>query len=274
MSPLPTTMDATSPEMIDFVIVPIEAIVASNYILWKVAEAIEKFQVKGFAVETETLRDVGCGLINNIVSWPLIVKEHSRCHKSTKEIYGAASRWLWRAPLFEDSRNRLARYLDLPAGFSASGLQMRDDGAILNRGGILLKQSARDYYKVINHQYAFLSNSENNMREYRIFLTQLMWMRDDPLKRMFKTGFKGEFQDHQEVTNNGKLSHQLESLRVAGMCINPPVISQANNSQTARPLSLWIHPQLLALLHQPSPSVRVTSLLTAPPRANPPSRRL
>ncbi|KAI4678422.1 uncharacterized protein J4E84_008677 [Alternaria hordeiaustralica] len=208
-------MDATSPEMIDFVIVPIETMVACNFILFCVAQSIQHMQVPGVTDDTEIFHNVGSALINDIASWPLIVKEHSRCHTTIKQVYEAASNWLSRSPLFDDTRNELALYLELPTGFSVSDLKMRDNGAILNRGTILLKQPTRDYYKSINSQYCFLSSPETNKRNYRAFLTQLMWARDDPLARMFKSDFKGEFQDHQKVTNIGELSHQLESLSVA-----------------------------------------------------------
>ncbi|KAI4908143.1 hypothetical protein J4E90_008767 [Alternaria incomplexa] len=171
-------MDATSPEMIDFVIVPIETMVACICILWQVDQAIKH---------------------------------------SMQEIHEAAAGWLRRSPLFEDTRNELAQYLELPAGFSASTLRIMNNGAIFNRSAVLLQQSTREYYLTITNQYGFLSNAESNKQKYRAFLTQLMWMREDPIARMFKSDFKGEFQDHSKVTDIGGLSYQLESFSVAAL---------------------------------------------------------
>jgi len=221
-------MDATSPEMIDFVIVPIETMVACICILWQVDQAIKhSMQVHGNIKGTSTLHITGYNLIASNASWPLVVKKDSVCHTTFKEIYEAAAGWLRRSPLFEDTRNELAQYLELPAGFSASTLRIMDNGAIFNRSAVLLQQSTREYYLTITNQYNFLSNAENNKRKYRDFLTQLMWMREDPIARMFKSDFKGEFQDHSKVTDIGGLSYQLESFSVAGTCIHPLAVSQS-----------------------------------------------
>ena len=213
--------------MVDFVIVPLETIVACNYIFRNVANAIRDFWVPGVDEKTETLSTTGYNLIMDIASWPLIMKEHSRCHITIKEIHEAATKWLWRSPLFEDTRKELAPYLEVPAGFSASTLRIRDNGAIFNRSAVLLKQTTRDYYKDRNNLVCFLLCDHKNKQEYRTFLTQLMWMRDDPLVRMFKSDFEGEFQDHAKVTDTGGLSHQLESLSVTGMCINHLALFQS-----------------------------------------------
>jgi len=220
-------MDATSPGLIDFVVVPVETIVACNFILNSLFGAVIQYKVSGVAEQTEELRNTGASLVNDIASWPLIVAEHSRCHNTIKEIHEAASDWLRRSPLFEETRNELAQYLELPAGFSASTLRMRDNGAILDRSAVLLKQTTNGTFSNNIIRFGFRFNAQGSKQQYRVFLTQYMWMWNDPLARMFRSDFKGEFQDRSKVTDIGGLSHQLESLSVVGMRINHLALSQS-----------------------------------------------
>jgi hypothetical protein len=128
--------------------------------------------------------------------------------------------------LFEESREELGRYLESQPGVSASGLSIREDGAIANRDTILLKQEVTTWCKEWSKQLNFMKDADDHRLRYRSFITQWMWARDDPLLRMFKPGFKGKYQEHPTVTDREDVSQHFESLSIAGMYVSQVFISR------------------------------------------------
>ena len=225
-------MDATPTEIINFVVVPVETIVACGYIVDELISAIcedpsnEESQLE----DLQALSRNANNIIPNVKTWPLIAEESSTAHDVFQKLHEVASKWLDRSPIFKKHLSVLREYLELLPDFSASGLETSNYGAIKDREMILLEQHrAISWYKSPYNCSNIVcpDDLERNQSRYHQFLTRLMWMRDDPLSRMFKSDFKGEFQDHPRDTDCEELSYQLESFSVAGMCINPLVISQS-----------------------------------------------
>ena len=225
-------MDATPTELINFVVVPVETIVFCGYIVDELILAIcenpsnEESKLKYLQVLSRTANN----MIQDVKTWPLIAKENSTSHDFFQTLHKVASNWLERSPIFKKHLSVLREYLELLPGFSASGLETSNYGAIKDREMILLEQQrANSWYKNASHYSDVVcpDDLERNQSQYHRFLTQLMWMRDDPLPRMFKSDFNGVFQDHPRDTDCAELSYQLESFGVTGMCINPLVISQS-----------------------------------------------
>ena len=225
-------MDATPTEMINFIVVPVETIVACGFIVDELIQANcynpsnEESKLESF----QALSRSTYGMIQGIKTWPLIAKENSDAHDLFQKLHEVASSWLERSPIFKKHLSVLREYLELLPGFSASGLETSSYGTIKDGEMILLEQhGAISWYKSPYNCSNIVcpDDLERNQSRYHQFLTRLMWMRDDPLSRMFKSDFKGEFQDHPRDTNCAELPYQLESFSVAGMCINPLVISQS-----------------------------------------------
>ncbi|KAI4698924.1 hypothetical protein J4E81_005536 [Alternaria sp. BMP 2799] len=213
-------MDATPTEMINFIVVPVETIVACGYIVDELISAIceDPSDEESKLEYLQALSRNANKMIQDVKIWPLIAKKSSTAHGFFQNLHEVASRWLDRSPLFRKHLSVLREYLELLPGFSASGLETYRYGTIINSEMILLEQhGAISWYKSPYNCSNIVcpDDLERNQSRYHQFLTQLMWMRDDPLPRMFKSDFKGEFQDHPKDTDCEELSYQLESFSVA-----------------------------------------------------------
>ena len=225
-------MDATPTEMINFIVVPVETIVACGYVVDELISAIceDPSDEESKLEYLQALSRNANKMIQNVKIWPLIAKESSTAHGFFQDLHEVASKWLDRSPIFKKHLSVLREYLELQPGFSSSGLETSIYGTIKDRETILLEQHrAIRWYKDPWHYTTIVSSDdlESNQSRYHQFLTRLMWMRDDPLSRMFKSDFNGEFQDHPRDTDCAKLFYQLESFSVAGTCNNPIAVSQS-----------------------------------------------
>ncbi|KAG9193371.1 hypothetical protein G6011_03406 [Alternaria panax] len=170
-------MDTTFPEMIHFVIVPIETVVACIYVLDNILSALAEDEphTKQNTQYIRGLKANGRSLIDGIVSWPLVVQENSLKHNT------------------------------LLPGFTTNGIKVNNDGTIKQIGIILLEQTrARSWYMDWGQQADLIVDEDDNKLRYHSFLTQLMWMREDAPVRMFAKGFSGQFREDEasNVTMN------------------------------------------------------------------------
>ncbi|KAI4916315.1 uncharacterized protein J4E92_009232 [Alternaria infectoria] len=215
-------MDATSPEMINFVVVPVETIVICGYIVDELILAIcedpsnEESKLEDFQALSRSANTI----VQNVKIWPLIAKESSTAYDVFRTLHEVASYWLERSPIFKKHLSVLREYLELLPGFSASGLETSIYGTIKDREMILLEQQREISWYKNQCQHSDVVRAKDlkrNQSQYHQFLTRLMWMRDDPLSRMFQSYFKGEYQDHPKDSDCEELSYQLESFSVAAL---------------------------------------------------------
>ncbi|CAN9196095.1 unnamed protein product [Alternaria alternata] len=211
-------MDATSSELIHFVVVPVETVVACIYVLDNIVsslptDVLDTHQDHQDAQCLQTLIVNGRSLIGDIAPWPLVVQENSLKHRTVNELHGVASFCLERSPLFRSDIDELGEYLDLLPGFSTNGIKVIENGTIGDPWIVLLEQDERRrWYDSSCHQMELLKNSEGNKLQYRRFLTQFMWMRENAPKRMFAKGFSGKYQERTLDTESKDVLRQAESL--------------------------------------------------------------
>ncbi|KAI4610003.1 hypothetical protein J4E83_008568 [Alternaria metachromatica] len=206
-------MDDNTAHMTSFVLFPVQTIVACNYILHTVNHAILEGVGRGDTAEVGDELALGKSLFEQVQTWPVIQKEHSRCHECISAKIELASFWLKRSPLFDAKKVViLEQYLVKQPGFFASGFKVNNDGLLLGRDSILLKQ-----YLITEKLYSQDCEyclSDVYMLQYRRFLTELLWAREDPARRMFALGFKGLWQEHSVQTCDKDISQQLEGLDI------------------------------------------------------------
>lgn len=158
-------MDATSSELIHFVVVPVETVMACIYVLVNVvsslpADILDIHQDHQDAQRLRMLIANGRSLIYDIASWPLVVQENSLKHRTISELHEVASVWLERSPLFKQNLDELREYLELLHGFSSNGIEVKEDGTMENAWTVLLKQDeTRDWYSSSCHQMELLKYS-------------------------------------------------------------------------------------------------------------------
>jgi hypothetical protein len=158
-------MDATSSELIHFVVVPVETVVACIYVLVNVvsslpADILDTHQDHQDAQRLLMLIADGRSLIDDIASWPLVVQENSLKHRTISELHEVASVWLERSPLFKQNLDELREYLELLPGFSSNGIEVKEDGTMENAWTVLLKQDeTRGWYSSSCHQMELLKYS-------------------------------------------------------------------------------------------------------------------
>ncbi|CAI9628572.1 hypothetical protein GT037_002016 [Alternaria burnsii] len=211
-------MDAASSELIHFVVVPVETVVACIYVLDNIVESLptdvlDTHQDHQDAQCLQTLIANGRSLISDIEPWPLVVKESSLKHRTVSELHEVASSWLERSPLFRSDLDELGEYLELLPGFSTNGIKVKENGTMGNPWIVLLEQDERRrWYDSSCHQMELLKNSEGNKLQYRRFLTQFMWMRENAPKRMFAKEFSGKYQERTLDTERRDVLRQDKSL--------------------------------------------------------------
>jgi hypothetical protein len=152
-----------------------------------------------------------------------VVQENSLKHRTVSELHEVASSWLERSPLFRSDLDELGEYLELLPGFSTNGIKVIENGTMGNPWIVLLEQDdRRRWYDSSCHQMELLKNSEGNKLQYRRFLTQFMWMRENAPKRMFAKEFSGKYQERTLDTESRDVLRQAESLSAVGKCSKLP----------------------------------------------------
>ncbi|CAN9210321.1 unnamed protein product [Alternaria alternata] len=173
-------MDATSSELIHFVVVPVETVVACIYVLDNIVsslptDVLDTHQDHQDAQCLQTLIVNGRSLIGDIAPWPLVVQENSLKHRTVNELHGVASFCLERSPLFRSDIDELGEYLDLLPGFSTNGIKVIENGTIGDPWIVLLEQ-------------------------------------DERRRWMFAKGFSGKYQERTLDTESKDVLRQAESL--------------------------------------------------------------
>lgn len=183
-----------SDKIINFAIIPVHTMAACDFILKTVDKAMgahAQITLDGIVIRAccrqvaDLLRDEKC--------WPMIIKENSPIHKTVTDLHELALSFLERFSSFEENRIELRMYLNLPKGFSASGLQTMSNGMINDRNTILLHQ--KNYFEEMFDYEWYKVVGDVDKREHCNMLDILTWMREDPFERMFSEKFKGAYME-------------------------------------------------------------------------------
>ena len=222
-------------EIVDFAVIPVHTMAACDYILDTVSAVMSQY------TSTPALSDIAerSQTFSQSFywkrSWPMIVREKSTIHKTITDIHQLASSFLERFSSFDEKRDDLRMFLNLPQGFSAGGLQALSDGEIQDRNVILLSE---DYYwDVFDEQRP---ERRDSIRKYHSYmLDTLTWMLEDPLKRMVSAEFKGTYlgprlesiSEQPVVELTGKYFH-LKNFELSNSLLDTDSVSLGQNTPT------------------------------------------
>jgi hypothetical protein len=167
----------------------------------------------------------------NVSAWPLIVRVGCDIHETIKQLRKYASWWLEHSPLFDGRREDLDLYLTPYQGLSVSGLKVTEDGTIKNRSAVLIKQAVAGRYKqqLASLRVLDIISDKDFRNKYRQFLTSMIWMRVDPMRRIFEPGFKGIYEESVKGAGAGdETLPKLDELRIAAKSLLQSFISVIN----------------------------------------------
>jgi hypothetical protein len=216
-------METNSLKMSAFIIVPIQTIAACYYILFRVETAILEGVYRGGTEGIGFFCNYSKKLLRCTPLWPIIAMEQSDIHECIRRLHELALYWLEHSPMFDEKDQEtkyLKQYLEWLPGFSASGFMVDSEGKIGNRHSIFLTQSMVSEYKKVRSSSEFVC--DDYMRQYRKFLTGLLWARRDPVRRMFAPEFDGLWRELLVDREVEDISQRFESLSVDGTRIKKP----------------------------------------------------
>ncbi|RMZ68295.1 hypothetical protein GMOD_00004517 [Pyrenophora seminiperda CCB06] len=179
--------------------------------------------------ERECSKLIGDLLDGNGTHWPMIIKEDSIIHWTITDIHKLALQLLQECSRLAERRNDLKLFLELPRGFSASGLVVSSDD-IMEWTEIRLSEAVVEAEALDDPHDPYIGTQAAKKSHYNM-LNALAWIRKDSLRRMFKPGFKGKYKEHDENVKNGGTSlNTLDDLNFAGNSCLPLVMGSADSS--------------------------------------------